>query len=147
MAATKIPKSLAKLKRERANLPSEAPRRAPIPTPSTSGDIDPPVVVLEPVTSASAGAPINVAAFVHDPSGIASVRLRYRGVTQFDDYRSLEMKPDVGDRYTVVVPADRIDPDWDFMYYIEAIDKSGNGKIYPDFERETPYIVVRLAGR
>jgi hypothetical protein len=30
------------------------------------------------------------------------------------------------------------------MYYIEAIDSCGNGRIYPDLEEETPYIVVRL---
>jgi dienelactone hydrolase len=30
------------------------------------------------------------------------------------------------------------------MYFIEVIDKRGNGKIYPDLEKETPYVVVRL---
>jgi hypothetical protein len=33
------------------------------------------------------------------------------------------------------------------MYYIEAIDNAGNGRIYPDLERETPHVVVRLEGR
>jgi hypothetical protein len=30
------------------------------------------------------------------------------------------------------------------MYFIEAMDTAGNGRIYPDLEVETPYIVVRL---
>jgi dienelactone hydrolase len=30
------------------------------------------------------------------------------------------------------------------MYFIEVIDNRGNGKIYPDLEKETPYVVVRL---
>jgi dienelactone hydrolase len=30
------------------------------------------------------------------------------------------------------------------MYYIEAIDARGNGKIYPDLEKDAPYVVVRL---
>jgi dienelactone hydrolase len=30
------------------------------------------------------------------------------------------------------------------MYFIEVIDNRGNGKIYPDLEKETPYVVVKL---
>jgi hypothetical protein len=30
------------------------------------------------------------------------------------------------------------------MYFIEAIDENGSGRIYPDLNRETPYIVVKL---
>jgi hypothetical protein len=37
-----------------------------------------------------------------------------------------------------------VDPKWDFMYLIEVMDNCGNGKIYPDFSVEKPYIVVRL---
>ena len=33
---------------------------------------------------------------------------------------------------------------WDFMYLIEVMDNNGNGKIYPDLNKETPYIVVKL---
>jgi len=36
-------------------------------------------------------------------------------------------------------------PDGDLMYLIEVMDNRGNGQIYPDFNRETPYIVVRLS--
>ena len=30
------------------------------------------------------------------------------------------------------------------MYLSELMDNRGNGKIYPDLEKETPYIVVKL---
>ena len=30
------------------------------------------------------------------------------------------------------------------MYFIEVIDNRGNGKIYPDLVKETPYVVVKL---
>ena len=30
------------------------------------------------------------------------------------------------------------------MYYIEAMDKEGNGRIFPSLDRETPYVVVHL---
>jgi len=42
------------------------------------------------------------------------------------------------------VPAEHVDPKWDFMYFFEVMDNCGNGRIYPDLERETPYIVVKL---
>jgi hypothetical protein len=46
--------------------------------------------------------------------------------------------------YQAVVPGEHLDPKWDFMYLIEAMDNSGNGNIYPDLGKETPYIIVRL---
>ena len=33
---------------------------------------------------------------------------------------------------------------WDFMYFVEAMDNKGHGKIYPDFNKETPYYIVKL---
>ena len=48
-----------------------------------------------------------------------------------------------GDTYRATVPGDHVRREWDFMYYIEAMDADGNGRIYPDLERETPYVVLR----
>src|SRR5262245_22197793 len=48
------------------------------------------------------------------------------------------------DQYQAVIPAEHVLPQWDLMYFIEAIDARGNGKIYPDLEKDAPYIVVRL---
>ena len=42
------------------------------------------------------------------------------------------------------MPGDFIIPQWDFMYFIEAEDKAGNGTIWPDLEKEMPYIIVQL---
>ena len=39
---------------------------------------------------------------------------------------------------------EQVEGRWDFMYLFEVMDRCGNGKIYPDFEVETPYIVVPL---
>src|SRR5262249_8426494 len=78
-------------------------------------------------------------------SGVKTVRLRYRSVNQYQDYRTLEMTPTgKKDQYQGVIPADHVVPKWDLMYFIEVIDNRGNGKIYPDLEKETPYVVVRL---
>jgi hypothetical protein len=73
------------------------------------------------------------------------VRLRYRSVNQHQDYRTLPMQSTgEKDQYRAVIPAEEIPPTWDLMYFIEAMDKAGNGQIHPDLNRETPYIVVRL---
>jgi hypothetical protein len=45
------------------------------------------------------------------------------------------------------IPAAEIDPKWDFMYFIEAMDAAGNGCIWPDLLERTPYVVIRLDRR
>ena len=71
--------------------------------------------------------------------------MRYRGLTQFEDYRTLDMAPKGQDGlYEATIPANQIAPEWDLMYLIEAMDGAGNGCIHPDLEKETPYIVVQL---
>ena len=98
-----------------------------------------------PVRTAAAGKPLTVTAKVTDPSGVRWVRLRYRSVTQFEDYRTLQMKPTGRkDEYAATVPADHVPAEWDFMYLIEVMDRAGNGAIHPDLERQTPYVVVKL---
>ena len=49
-----------------------------------------------------------------------------------------------GDEYAATVPAADISPEWDFMYFIEVMDKAGNGTIHPDLEETAPYVIVRL---
>ena len=73
------------------------------------------------------------------------MRLRYRSVNQYQDYRTLPMRPtDRKDEYRAVVPAEHIPSQWDFMYLIEVMDNHGNGRIHPDLETDMPYVVVKL---
>ena len=73
------------------------------------------------------------------------MKLCYRSVNQKEDYKSLEMIPTgEKDSFGTTVPADQIKTDWDFMYFIEVMDNNGNGKIYPDFNKATPYVIVTL---
>ncbi len=104
-----------------------------------------PTVVHEPVVTAPAEKPLVIAATVRDPAGVKWVRLRYRSVTQFEDYRTLAMTPTgKANEYRCVVPAEHVPARWDFMYLIEVMDRAGNGAIWPDLNDRTPYIVVRL---
>lgn len=125
---------------------------------TVTNDSEPPALEHKPVTNAPAAQPLKVAATVTDPSGVKWVRLRYRSVNQYEDYKTIEMKPAPGcplgtkrrgqagqkDRYEAVVPAEDIPAQYDFMYFFEVMDNAGNGRIYPELEKETPYVVVKL---
>ena len=110
-----------------------------------SSDTVAPAVKHQPVATAPAEKPLTITAEVRDPSGVKWVRLRYRSVTQFEDYRTLAMTATgKGNEYRCVVPGKHIPARWDFMYLIEVMDNAGNGAIWPDLNERTPYIVVRL---
>ncbi len=40
------------------------------------------------------------------------------------------------------IPSSFIDSKWDLMYFVEVMDTNGRGRMYPDLEKETPYVVV-----
>jgi hypothetical protein len=108
-------------------------------------DKKPPLVKHKHIISAPAEKPLAVTADVDDPSGVKWVRLRYRSVTQFEDYKSLDMVQTGGKgTYSVTVPGKDIITKYDFMYFIEVMDNKGNGKIYPDLEKEAHYVIVKL---
>ena len=69
----------------------------------------------------------------------------YRSVNQTKDYETLAMKPvDEKGNYEAVIPAEKVIPQFDFMYFIQAMDNKHRGVMYPDFNKQTPYFVVRL---
>ena len=109
-----------------------------------SGDTEAPHVEHIAMDTVRPGETLAINARVMDQSGIEWVRLRYRSASQFFDYRSIEMKP-AGDNgiYSATVSGEDIPYEWDFMYFLEVMDKAGNGAIYPNLERETPYIIVK----
>jgi hypothetical protein len=110
-----------------------------------TNDRTPPVLRATPIVSAQALHPLRITAHVKDSSGVKWVHLRYRGVSEHQDFKVLNMLPTgKGDEYEAIVPGEEIDPHFDFMYLFEVMDNAGNGKIYPDLARETPYIVVNV---
>jgi hypothetical protein len=55
------------------------------------------------------------------------------------------MKPvDEKGNYEAVIPADKIVPQFDFMYFIQAMDNDHHGTMFPDFNKQTPYFIVQL---
>ncbi len=98
-----------------------------------------------PIEKAPANHDLKVSIKVESAAGIKWVHLRYRSVNQRLDYATLEMKAKANsNEYEATVPGEQIPATWDFMYYIEAMDQNGDGKIYPDLEKRTPYFVVKL---
>ena len=108
-----------------------------------SGENAPPLVKLLPVAAATPRQGLDVSVKVTAPSDLKSVRLRYRHLTQYEDYQTAAMAyhPETG-VYTGNIPASFVTPEWDLMYFVEAVGKDGSGRIYPDLESETPYVIV-----
>jgi hypothetical protein len=134
-----LEKDFAALEAERAKVETRPVRKwAP-----RDPDLKPPVVILKPPTAAAPGQDLLITAAVSAPEGVKWVRLRYRHITQFEDYQTAEMvrDPKTGS-YSAAIPAAFIDPKWDLMYFVEAIGTNGAGRMYPDLEREMPYVVV-----
>jgi hypothetical protein len=98
----------------------------------------PPSARLWPV-----GPGLEVAAQVTAPAGVKWVRLRYRHATQYEDYQTAEMTLDAKTgNYTARIPAAFANAKWDLMYFVEVVDRKGAGRMFPDLEVETPYVVV-----
>jgi hypothetical protein len=101
--------------------------------------------VLASAPTATGGRDFAVTAKVTSNVEIKWVRLRYRHLTQFEDYQVAEMTFDEAAKsYQGRIPASFIDSKWDLMYFVEVMDRQGHGRMYPDFEKETPYVVVSV---
>jgi hypothetical protein len=113
-----------------------------------TADREAPKVQLLPVSTATPGADLEISAKAEDSSGVKVLRLRYRHVTQYEDYQSAAMTFDAaGGVYRARIPGAFVQPEWDLMYFVEAIDTAGNGCITPDLEREAPYRIVPVGKR
>ena len=110
-----------------------------------TGDDQPPTLRQVPIPSAEPLHPLRIRASVQDPSGIKWVHLLYRGVSEHQDLTVLNMLPNgSGNEYEASIPGIDIDPHFDLMYFFEVMDNDGNGKIYPDMDKETPYTIVKV---
>jgi len=102
-------------------------------------------ITHQPVTNIPVGQPLKVTIKVTNAAGIKWVNLSYRSVNQDVEYQTMPMLPTgEKDTFGAVVPANQINPKFDFMYFIKVMDNDHNGVIYPDLNKETPYIIVKL---
>ena len=110
-----------------------------------STDEKAPEVRLERIPKAIPGRDLSVHTLVSDPAGINWVRLRYRHLTQFEDYQTVDMQIDPATGlYHAIIPGDFIVSEWNLMYFVEAVDSLGNGCMIPDLDEEMPYVIVQI---
>jgi hypothetical protein len=103
------------------------------------------VTRLDSETTAKANSDYVVSANVTASAGVKSVRLRYRHVTQVEDYQTVEMILDSKTgKYVGRIPASFIDPKWNLMYFVETIGNNHSGRMYPDADSETPYVIATV---
>jgi len=99
----------------------------------------------ERVTSLPVGQSLKIKIKVTTPAGIKRIELSHRNVNQDVDYKTIPMvKTGDPDVFEAMVSADEIDPKWDYIYFIKIMDNENHGTIFPDLNRETPYIIVKL---
>ena len=136
---------LERLKQQRKEFkPTGSVKQIPVRTPDAA-DILPPALQHSPPVKVFPEKQLKLTATITDPSGIKWVRLCYRSVNQFFDYKSIDMQRiKNSDRYEAIIPADDIPYGWDFMYLFEVMDNKHNGKIYPNLQKEAPYIIIEL---
>jgi hypothetical protein len=137
-----LERSFTELQAERASAHPTASAKAVLP--SLEGKPNPLTVSLLPSASdgASPGTDFTVRAKVTAPAGVRWIRLRYRHVNQQEDYETLAMRREgTTGIYGASIPGSFITTQGDLMFYVEVVDNHGTGRIYPDLEHETPYII------
>ncbi len=108
-------------------------------------NLKPPVVSLQRPAAAEPGQDLRITAKIAASETVKWARLRYRHVSQYEDYQTAEMAldPKTG-LYSAAIPAAFIDPKWDLMYFVEVVGKNGAGRMYPDLEGQQPYVIVSM---
>jgi hypothetical protein len=140
-------KGMAKLKEQRKNFVATGTvKPAPAYKPATDGDNSKYFTIAHsPVKSAPVNKPVTITLKATAVAGLKWVRLKYRAVNQTKDFQTLVMIPTgKANEYQATIPANQINPTWDLMYLIELMDNSNKGVIYPDLNKETPYIIVKI---
>ncbi|MEJ7738340.1 MAG: hypothetical protein WKF97_13005 [Chitinophagaceae bacterium] len=103
-------------------------------------------ITHRPVAAVHPGQPITLSVKVTAASGLKWVHLLYREVNQYKEFKTLDMHA-TGEKdvYEATIPGGDITSQWDLMYLVEVMDKNKNGIIYPDLDKQTPYVVVKVS--
>jgi hypothetical protein len=90
--------------------------------------------------SAEAGKPLILSVNIPAGAGIRAVRLYYRPLNQYADFKVIENPAGDG---TFIIPGSDISPDWDLLYYFEVVGSSGDAWFFPDPLETTPYYCIQ----
>jgi hypothetical protein len=103
-----------------------------------------PVIKHEPVETAVPGHPITIKAKVTSTDPLREVSIHYREMDQTKAWRRVPMTRGADGTYTAQIPGDQVTSRFDMLYYIVA-RVTGGGAFWPDWQKQAPYIVVRVA--
>lgn len=140
-------RGIERLKEQRANFKPNGPiKSAPRYKVAADGENSKYFTIKhQPVTTIPAGQPVTIKIRVSAPAGLKWVHLQYRAVNQYKDFEMLPMTTGKEkDVYEATIPAGKIDTRYNLMYLVEMMDNNGKGFIYPDLNKETPYIVINI---
>ncbi|MFN7931696.1 MAG: hypothetical protein U0R19_00140 [Bryobacteraceae bacterium] len=101
----------------------------------------PPTLTIQSPANARLNQPVTITAKPSAP--VTKLRLRYRHLTQFEDYETLDMQPAANGVYTAQIPAAFLNPKYDLIFFIELYSPTGN-RNYPDLDKQAPYIIIPL---
>lgn len=105
-------------------------------------DRKPPSVRHIPAKECRAGESLTVRAEIEDESGVKEAILHYRPTRQAMEYSKATLVPQGRSVYEAIIPGGIITTEFDLMYYIEAVDRFGNGTFFPDWDAGDPHIIV-----
>lgn len=124
--------------------PDESLKLDDIWQPALDGDRTPPAVEHTPPATAPAGKPLLIAARVTDPAGVQYVRLRFRRGSATTQFAMLDMSTGPDGRHQAAVPAGFVLGGQEILYFLEVMDKRGNGAHWPDPDQGPPHQTVRI---
>jgi hypothetical protein len=100
-----------------------------------------PVIKHERVKAVEADQDIEIVAHVASDQPLRDVSVYYRVMDQTRPWKRIAMQANHDGTYATHIPGGEIDSRFDFLYYLEARVAHG-GTFWPDWQHETPYIVV-----
>jgi hypothetical protein len=81
---------------------------------------------------------------VTDPAGVQYVRLRFRRGAATTQFAMLDMSTGPDGRHQAAVPAGFVLGGQEILYFIEVMDKRGNGAHWPDTDQGPLHYTVRI---
>lgn len=102
-----------------------------------------PLVEHERVLSAVPGREIDIVARVTSDEPLRDVSVYFRAMDQTRAWKRIPMARTEGGVYRASIPGQEVDASFDMLYYLEARVAHG-GTFWPDWTRETPYVVVQV---
>ena len=97
-----------------------------------------PVFSFTPPAAPVTGDSVNLSVKVQDAAKIKAVYVYYKLMPAYYEWLRVEMHGAGDGAYAATVP---LTPEG-ILYYFEAVDEDGNAANYPDFLKQTPYLVI-----